>query len=403
VKAGKEHLCVDVETKRRRKSSFEDGDALEGEGDRLSPPNVAVTTRASARQAERATKLDDEDDDLRGHSCGYNSLPLIADVALTDAAKPRGTGQGAYGSADGSNNGLSLMMNAALSSEQGAGGVPSPFNGWAPGTVAGTYDADLDRCVNVSLWNTPIPVLRVVNSSPLHGPRKRSVFCNKAALDLFGFTQEGFNDFLTSGNTSQLIHPESLLDRITLDKECVTNRFNFARFDGRFLRQVKSGDGNTTFVPFRATEVINFSYDPQGVPFSILSYYVDIRNDQELSVEWQQYLDGSKPVSPLALATSNRVVPPSTDAVPQPVQTGGGFSNPVPLSGLSSAPPQTSVAASGVSTAPSTNTTTTLSGVSSAAAPDSTVTTSATPVMMMYRMRWSQMWTSSGGRCTRTH
>ena len=59
--------------------------------------------------------------------------------------------------------------------------------------------------MNVSLWNTPIPVLRVVNSSPLHGPRKRSVFCNKAALELFGFTQEGFSEFLTSGNTSQYV------------------------------------------------------------------------------------------------------------------------------------------------------------------------------------------------------
>ena len=47
----------------------------------------------------------------------------------------------------------------------------------------------------------------------------------------------------------RLIHPESLLDRITLDKECVMNRFNFARFDGRFLRQAVDEDGNVTFVP----------------------------------------------------------------------------------------------------------------------------------------------------------
>lgn len=157
---------------------------------------------------------------------------------------------------------------------------------------------------------------------------------------------------------SRLIHPESLLDRITLDKECVSNRFNFARFDGRFLRQTRHNDGNTTFVPFRATEVINFSYDPHGVPFSILSYYVDIRNDQELSREWQQYLDGSKPVSPLAIATSSRVVPSSVEVGPS-LGTSNSRSNPVQLVGLSSAPPQASTAV-GVAT---TTTTTAADGV----------------------------------------
>lgn len=91
------------------------------------------------------------------------------------------------------------------------------------------------------------------------------------------------------------------------------NRFNFARFDGRFLRQVRDEDENTTFVPFRATEVINYSYDPQGLPFSILSYYVDIQDDEALSVEWQQYLAGAKPISPLAIATSNLIAPPGVD------------------------------------------------------------------------------------------
>ncbi|MDR3739775.1 MAG: hypothetical protein P4L40_12245, partial [Terracidiphilus sp.] len=43
------------------------------------------------------------------------------------------------------------------------------------------------------------------NSSVVHGPTKRSVFCNKAALELFGFTSEEFNEFLTTGNTSQCV------------------------------------------------------------------------------------------------------------------------------------------------------------------------------------------------------
>jgi hypothetical protein len=73
-----------------------------------------------------------------GASDVYNSLPLIADVALTDAAHPRGSGGGAYGSNDPRHNGLSLMMNAALGAEAGsAGQPPSPLNGWNSAAVAG--------------------------------------------------------------------------------------------------------------------------------------------------------------------------------------------------------------------------------------------------------------------------
>ncbi|MDR3739776.1 MAG: hypothetical protein P4L40_12250 [Terracidiphilus sp.] len=61
--------------------------------------------------------------------------------------------------------------------------------------------------------------------------------------------------------------------------------------------QIRSmASGAPQFASFRATEVINFTYDEAGVPFSILSYYVDIRPPEELPHEWQQYLDGTKTV-----------------------------------------------------------------------------------------------------------
>jgi hypothetical protein len=56
VKAGKEHLCVDVETKRKRKPSHEDLEGDEFAGNMSSPPGLAVTTRASARQLEATTR-----------------------------------------------------------------------------------------------------------------------------------------------------------------------------------------------------------------------------------------------------------------------------------------------------------------------------------------------------------
>jgi hypothetical protein len=56
------------------------------------------------------------------------------------------------------------------------------------------------RCVNVSLWHSVIPTVRLSNSSPLHGPGTRSVFLNAAALDMFGFSHDGLAEFLRTGN-----------------------------------------------------------------------------------------------------------------------------------------------------------------------------------------------------------
>lgn len=56
--------------------------------------------------------------------------------------------------------------------------------------------------MNVSLWHSAIPVLRLVNSSCVHGAGKRSLFCNKALLDMFGFTRDGLAGLLSSSARS---------------------------------------------------------------------------------------------------------------------------------------------------------------------------------------------------------
>lgn len=58
----------------------------------------------------------------------------------------------------------------------------------------------LPRCLSVSLWNSPIPVARLSNSSPVHGTGTRSLFVNKAALVMFGFTHDGLGAFLETGD-----------------------------------------------------------------------------------------------------------------------------------------------------------------------------------------------------------
>lgn len=109
------------------------------------------------------------------------------------------------------------------------------------------------------------------------------------------------------------VHPESLVDRLILEKECVQNRLAFARYEGRFLSQCRAASGEVRFRPFRATELINFTFDADGGLASILSYFVNLRPDDDLSPQWLAYLSGAHPVPAHAVAVADRVRAPCHD------------------------------------------------------------------------------------------
>ena len=82
-----------------------------------------------------------------------------------------------------------------------------------------------------------------------------------------------------------------------------------ARYEGRFLHQSRGEDGAIHFAEFRATELINFTFDTEGVPASILSYFVNVTPHMEVTAEWQAYLSNAKAMSPAALAAAVCVQP----------------------------------------------------------------------------------------------